>query len=112
MDVVEFLLAKHRLCDGSVCKDCILDDECDAASFNCVVAKNMVKKVEWWAKEHPVKTRQSEFLKMFPDTKIIGGCINILPCDINYHVEEDCTSGTWHMECAECRRNYWLQEVD
>lgn len=67
-----------------------------------------VSKVEQWAKDHPVKTRQSEFLKMFPNASIDedDGILCIRPC----YVEEDigCTDGR---NCDGCRRKFWLAEV-
>ena len=74
MDAVKYVKTLHRLCksqDG--CSECVLESEdgCIAAANR--YDKNAVPIVKKWAKEHPVKTRQSEFLKMSPnaDLKII-----------------------------------------
>ena len=46
-----------------------------------------VSKVEQWAKDHPVKTRQSEFLKKFQDAKIgKDGVLIIYPCAVEKRV--------------------------
>lgn len=68
-----------------------------------------------WCEEHPVETRQDRFLKMFPNAKINSdGIIMISPCTLeggetipkNFHCSP-CTD-----DCVECRKEYWLAEVD
>lgn len=60
------------------------------------------------AKDHPVKTRQSEFLKKFPNAVIDedDGILGIRPCDIDERI--GCTN---EKGCDGCRRKYWLAEV-
>lgn len=76
--------------------------------------EEIVSRVEQWAKEHPVKTRQSEFLKMWPDAEIGGdGLPNVAPCQlclglIHSEFPEDCESRGL---CVECRRDFWLAEI-
>ena len=65
-----------------------------------------ISKVEQWAKDHPVKTRQSEFLKIFPNADID----NILPCDLDKNLKR----GHCHDDdagCFYCKKNYWNEEV-
>lgn len=65
-----------------------------------------VSKVEQWAKDHPIKTRQSEFLKMFPNADI--DCI--LPCDLDKNLKR----GHCHDDdvgCFYCKQDYWNEEV-
>lgn len=61
--------------------------------------------VEQWAKDHPVKTRQSEFLKLFPNAAIDedDGILCVDPCIIEKSIR--CTNGK---TCDDCRREYWL----
>lgn len=70
-----------------------------------------------WCEEHPIKTRQSEFLKMFPNAKVRSdGVLDFPPCiiDKSKHIEADCLCSTAHgfNDCNECRKAYWLAEVD
>lgn len=70
-----------------------------------------------WCKEHPIKTRQSEFLKMFPNAQISSdGVIEIMPCAIekNKHITSNssCTVAHGFNNCDECRKKFWLAEVD
>ena len=80
MDAVEYIKEAKRICKSrSVCKSvsgkCPLLDEnghCTATADICAAdiiekTEKAVQIVEQCAKEHPVKTRQSEFLKIFPN---------------------------------------------
>lgn len=60
-----------------------------------------------WCEEHPIKTRQTEFLKMFPNAPVdINGILGVSPCWLE---EEIKCNGE---ECSECRRKYWSEEVE
>lgn len=59
-----------------------------------------------WCKTHPVKTRQSEFLKMFPNVIMTDGVIDICPKRLNRDFV--CIHG---MECKVCLKGYWSKEV-
>nr|DAF41047.1 MAG TPA: Paired amphipathic helix protein [Caudoviricetes sp.] len=68
-----------------------------------------VDELEKWAKEHPVKTRQSEFLKMFPNAIVMtGGALCVRPCDVDNTIKNLCKT----TNCGVCRLDYWLQEVE
>lgn len=71
--------------------------------------EKMISIVEEWAKDHPAKTRQSEFLKWFPNAMIneSDGILYILPCNIEGK-RIVCAGGK---NCGDCRREYWLTEV-
>ena len=118
MDAVEFLKALGRLCDNYLCGDnCPLIDSCDDESDDGYVRK--VQIVEQWAKEHPVKTRQSELLKLFPNMKIDDDTGTLCMCPMNFdpeaHKDEDkcfCIHMRDDIHCAECRRDFWLKEIE
>ena len=113
MDAVEFLKALGRLCNNYLCGDnCPLIDSCDDESDDGYVRK--VQIVEQWAKEHPVKTRQSEFLKMWPDAEVgDDGYPSVAPCQLYKDIEEKDENGVCckNCGCAECRRDFWLKEI-
>ena len=113
MDAVEFLKAFGRLCNNYLCGDnCPLIDICDDVSDDGYVRK--VQIVEKWAKDHPAKTRQSEFLKQWPDAEIgDDGLPSVAPCQLYKDIEEKDENGVCckNLECAECRRDFWLKEV-
>ena len=114
MDAVEFLKALGRLCNNYLCGDnCPLIDSCDDESDDGYVRK--VQMVEQWAKAHPVKTRQSEFLKQWPDAEIgDDGYPSVAPCQLYKDIEEKDENGVFckNCGCAECRRDFWLKEIE
>lgn len=80
-------------------------------------AEDIVKQVEQWAKEHPVKTRQSELLKLFPNTSCYqDDCIDMCPCEVGCLLMEDDDSVCAHnedgVECGKCKRDFWLKEIE
>lgn len=113
MDAVEFCKTVNRMCENQVCKECpVYEDERCMVGFGDNSIRSIeetVSKVEQWAKDHPVKTRQSEFLKLFPNAKIYNDVIWLCPkyigCD--YKPEEDCNE----ISCFDCKREFWLAEV-
>ena len=114
MDAVEFLKAFGRLCNNYLCGDnCPLIDICDDVSDDGYVRK--VQIVERWAKAHPIKTRQSEFLKQWPDAEIgDDGYPSVAPCQLYKDMEEKDENGVCckNCGCGICRRDFWLKEVE
>ena len=116
MDAVEFFKTVNRLCENQSCRECPVCKEGVCMVMNMVridgglveSIEETVSKVEQWAKEHPVKTRQSEFLKLFPNATIDedNGILCIKPCTIDESI--GCTNGKG---CDDCYRKYWLTEV-
>lgn len=112
MDAVEFVKTVNRLCKNWHCNGCPVAKEGRCmAGFDDKSVKSIeetISKVEQWAKGHPIKTRQSEFLKMFPNAVIDedDGILGIRPCDIDERI--GCTN---EKGCYGCRRKYWLTEV-
>ena len=112
MDAVEYLKTLRRLCESqSGCAGCVLldeDDSCFATVNRDGYVEKAVTAVEQWAKEHPVKTRQSEFLEQFPGASVSDGTLDIRPCIIEKTVKCIALEGK---DCDNCRREYWLEEV-
>ena len=109
MDAVEYLKALGRLCNNYLCGDnCPLIDSCDDESDDGYVRK--VQIVEKWAKEHPVKTRQSEFLKMFPNASVgYNGTLVICPSQADTKAVTECVRS--EINCDKCKRDFWLKEI-
>lgn len=61
-----------------------------------------------WCEEHPVVTRQDEFLKMFPNAALIDEIIKICPNEIDILIGIDCGK----QSCDTCGKDYWLAEVE
>lgn len=125
MDAVEFLNEAKRYCkwcknttqDGKkrLCDVCYFEKLNDIFNLHSMAYCKFVEIVEQWAKEHPVKTRQSEFLKQWPDAEIGGdGLPSIAPCQLDVgliHGEspEECENRGL---CTECRHDFWLKEIE
>ena len=118
MDVFEFRKQRNRICDFyGCCSDCPLTD---LTYCNNIIAANeeqahqLVEAIESWAKEHPVPTRQSKFLKAYPNTYLDGnGNVDICPCVIDKsHRDENGSCAMPEINCLECKRMFWLKEVE
>ena len=112
MDAVKFIKEKKRMCNSySKCVGCPVDcdTKTDCEYYLTVNPEQYVKIVEKWSSEHPVKTRQSEFLKIFPNAKLDdNGTISICPLYIEPRIQNELCSAT---SCYKCRNKYWLAEV-
>ena len=125
MDAVEFLKEVKRYCrwcknttqDGKkrLCEVCYFEKLNDLFNLHLMAYCKFVETIEQWAKEHPVKTRQSEFLKQWPDAEISGdGLPSIAPCQLNVELihgksQKNCEN---RGVCDKCRRDFWLKEIE
>ena len=114
MDAVEFLRARRKLCNDNVCEEsCPLFYCCDDNTEDSHIRQVLV--VKQWTKEHPVKTRQSEFLKQYPEAEIGNdGLPNVAPCQLDVKLihgefQEECENRGL---CSECRCDFWLKEIE
>ena len=106
MDAVEFLDKVDRLSKRGSTEEKMRYNDYRTARDNT----RAVKFVERWDAEHPIKTRQSEFLKMFPGADIceMDGCLTLNPCNFYQKMREECSG----RRCSDCRREFWLEEVE
>lgn len=117
MDAVEFLMERKRLCSSY--KGCM---GCPFGAAECVVrdmtseytCKRIVAIVEQWSKEHPRKTRQSVFLEQYPEARIdVNGVVGLCPTYISAaHRDSDRNCNHPERLCKDCRREFWMQEVE
>jgi len=108
MDAVEYLRAFYKMCDSN--KYCSSCEAIGVCQNDCQKAEQMVEIVEKWAKEHPMKTRQGDFLKMFPNAVIPSdGVLAISPCMVDHTISGDNCLKT---SCGECTRKYWTEEIE
>ena len=112
MDAVEYLKTLCRMCHCE-CLKCEFG-KARSGFETCPVwqrthPKEAVEIAEKWAAEHPVKTRQSEFLKHYPGARItIDGYLHTCPMDVFSDTGINCNART----CTECRKKFWLAEVE
>lgn len=66
--------------------------------------------VEKWSKENPVKTRQSEFFKIFPKARMRNDVVNICPCKVDKDFLQ--VDGCENASCYECQKEYWSEVIE
>lgn len=115
MDAVTFLKERRRMCNAQDgCDTCPISIACEdyfvTHKYTQENTDGMVATVEQWAKEHPVKTRQSEFLKLFPYARVkkANGLPIVSPCDLDVKLAGKCEG----IPCQECWKKFWLAEVE
>ena len=106
MDAVEFIKQVRRMGKQKGEAICFKLEEIDT---------EIVEQVEQWAKEHPIKTRQREFLNQWPDAEMgDDGYPSVAPCQLNVELlqcesQKDCED---RGVCGKCRRDFWLKEIE
>lgn len=125
MDAVDFLNEAKRYCkwcknttqDGKkrLCEVCYFEKLNNIFDLHPMAYRKFVEMIEQWTKEHPAKTRQSEFLKQWPDAEIFEGrYLNICPALISkeYRDEETNECNQPEFSCGKCKRDFWLKEIE
>lgn len=120
MNAVEFLKERDRMC--SVYSGKGYCEGCPLKGMHCMTVQplyddsyeKVINTVEQWSKEHPRKTRQSVFMEQYPEAELTkDGVISICPMAVSAAYRNktgNCTSPT-RPRCAECGREFWMQEV-
>ena len=120
MDAVKFLQERARMCNSFSpnCEGCRVDEEKPVMS-ECYLwmfenPERAVKIVEEWSAEHPRKTWQSVFLEQWPTAKIDeSGCLDLCPYLVSAPYRNEyghCANDG--VVCCDCRREFWMQEVE
>ena len=121
MDALKFIEERNRMCD----RYWQADSDCDGCPLvytrECNELRNMVdgsgkavgevvEIIEKWSREHPRKTRQDVFLEQWPNCMMgDDGIVGMCPRNIDkMYVCNLSRSG----ECTDCRREFWMQEVE
>ena len=127
MDAVTFIKESARMCSSvQACGECPMYRD-DGKSSMCGMnrrdgksANEQVEIVEKWSKENKPKTRQSEFLKQFPNTTCMdNGVIRLYPCQLGYSCICDshgymCVQDGGECRpkaCLSCRETFWNEPV-
>lgn len=119
MDAVNFIVTRDRMCKSfnNRCRGCEIANRMDGnESCNDYIKRcpaEAVAIVEKWGKEHPKKTRQNEFLKLFPRVeKAADGMVAFCPEDMDSKFVCPIKNGGYRDQCIGCREKYWLEEVE
>ena len=123
MDAVEYIKTLSRLCISKIrCTECpLLNKEESYCIADIGIdkdigedAEKVVQIVEQWAKDHTVKTRQSEFLKQFPNANL-KTITRMLPCSLDKTLKPLRCAKYGYLSitclCDRCRDDYWNEEV-
>lgn len=112
MDAIKFVKQLRRMNEQGVPKKRFIYP---CAGQETDPPEEVVAEVEEWAKEHPAKTRQSEFLEQYPEAELTeDGVISICPIAVSAAYRNKtggCTSPT-RPRCEVCLREFWLAEVE
>lgn len=103
MDAVKFLQERNRMfLSGGATPSIGLEDDFDPVM--------VVEIVEKWSEQHPRRTRQSVFLEQYPEAMIDReDMLSVCPQYIDRNLE--CRRGR-DGDCGDCRREFWMQEVE
>ena len=123
MDAVKFIEERNRMCKsfGPKCKGCPASNANEDELWGCAVAQestldatDQVAMVEDWSAAHPRKTRQSVFLEQWPEADIdCCGVLTICPSPISTsHRNAYGGCANIGVKCPDCRREFWMQEVE
>lgn len=115
MDAMKFIEERNRMCDSF--ETCGM---CPAFEFSCSELRKIqqnptiVSIVKRWSKENPRKTRQDVFLEQWPEA-IVGddGVLRVCPSPI-FPSDRNAYNGCvrHNSTCSDCRREFWMQEVE
>lgn len=101
MDAVKFLQERDRMYkSGAATPGIGREDDYDIES--------VVQIVERWSAAHPRKTRQSVFLEQWPNAAVNEDGVLFCPKTVNTAHFCRCKD----KGCGDCRREFWLEEVE
>lgn len=117
MDPVEFINERHRMCRSIKCSRCKLSSQNNNLKSDCFVfilrsPAEALEIVEKWSKEHPVKTRQNEFLKHYPNADIDKRTGALALCPARVFGGQCVDYGGAKIVCVDCRKRFWLEPVE
>ena len=116
MDALEFLKEERRMCASfdAMCVKCPLGNTgcCVIVGDTDRELENEVAAVEQWSKANPRKTRQSVFLEQWPEAELDNnGVIALCPSRVST-VYRNNVGPCAELKCSNCRREFWMQEVE
>lgn len=77
---------------------------CDSIKY---LTETAIDEVENWSKTHPIETRQSQLLKIYPNAKMWDGYDFLGMCPKNLDATKECVTS-----CFDCREKYWSEVVE
>lgn len=122
MDTVKFIEERNRMCKSFDAgrKGCPAFNVCEyelccaVGQLSTLDATAQIAIVEEWSAAHPRKTRQSVFLEQWPEARCLeDGVLALCPTALS-SAHRNSAGGCKHLEkrCKDCRREFWMQEVE
>ena len=109
MDAIKFLKAMRKICkEHPNCDDCPAYSPCGGSGW-LYPAKELVSITEKYLEDHPLKTRQSEFLKHYPNAPVYDDLLTVLPCNVDVSIKDTCAD---YENCYDCKKAYWSEEIE
>nr|DAL97882.1 MAG TPA: hypothetical protein [Caudoviricetes sp.] len=106
MDAVKFIEGWNRMLKVEGKAPCI--EFCTTRT-----PEETVFSVEEWSAAHPNKTRQSVFLEQYPESSLDEyGVLRLCPSDISADYRDGGGCRWPELMCSDCRREFWMQEVE
>jgi len=128
MEAIKFCEEAQRYCnavmkefgDDDCCCYCEIYSCCangGTAIGDIVIAeyKSAIDFIKKWGMDNPIKTRQSEFLKLFPNATIMQvGCLSIAPCSMDKKLYRVNCTNCKYLNCSgTCNKSkYWSEEIE
>lgn len=105
MDALEFLKTAKRRYESNP------NEYFSGIYFDDLDFEGYVNEVEEWGKNNPTKTRQTEFLKIFPNVSMRqDGYLDIAPCNLDKEIYRKCIKSS--KNCGDCYKEFWGKEVE
>lgn len=119
MDALKFVRELKGMCKSYYDEEKgYCSDNCPVKNLDCMSLDQMeedieriVKVVENWSYENNRKTRQDLILEQWPNAEIcndnvLSACPKVFDSNFVCHFDFE------HNTCNDCRRDFWLEEVD
>lgn len=112
MNAKQFLINLRQMCDSfGTCASCPMGKAKEESkntmclTFLKEYPKESFKIVRDYVNNR--RTKQQEYLKLFPEAPLVNGVINICP---------QCLKGKWtcsdmSVSCEDCKRKFWWEEI-
>lgn len=98
------------LCGGvCTCDNKRLGEACDIIRVMARASDTHIKLAQKFLEHTHIPTRQSEFLKKYPNACSDEGVLRICPKDIDTNFE--CKDNGYYHDCRACRKTYWMEEA-
>ena len=112
IDAKVFIQEYKRMCHyysrvRKNCKGCPASNDEGYCSEVALPDTDTIDKIDKWVKDNPVKTRQSEFLKIFPNAKMWSDDKFLSICPQKLESTRECINF-----CYDCCRKYWSEVVE